>query len=62
MSKKEWAAVVLVILVGIILQIPGGMGGQDDPIDERRASAAVDPATSDVGPYRTVELDVTGMT
>ena len=62
MSKKEWAAVVLVILVGIILQIPGGMGGQGDPIEERRASATVDPATSDVGPYRTVHLDVTGMT
>jgi hypothetical protein len=62
MSKKEWTAVVLVILVGIILQIPGGMGGQGDPIDGARASATVDPATSEVGPYRTVELHVTGMT
>jgi hypothetical protein len=62
MSKKEWTAVVLVILVGIILQIPGGMGNQGEPIGSRPASATVDPASQDVGPYRTVHLDVTGMT
>jgi len=62
MSKKEWTAVVLVILVGIILQIPGGMGNRGKPATERHASAAVDAASQDVGPYQTVHLDVAGMT
>lgn len=61
MSKTEWTAVVLVILVGIILQIPAGMGNPAEPATERGAAAS-GPGTHDAGPYRTVELEVSGMT
>jgi hypothetical protein len=62
MSRKEWTAVVLVILVGIILQIPSRTGDSVEPVSARGASAAVEPADPAFGPYRSVDLDVSGMT
>lgn len=72
MSWKHWTAVALVIAVGIALgialQIPRHEGGAVEPqgVEEAPgAAAAPGPATaSDVpaGPYRTISLEVTGMT
>ncbi len=61
MSWKEWTAVTLVIGAGVLWQIPGhdememdtGVVGQDQMPAEM---------THVTGPYRTVALDVTGMT
>lgn len=61
MGWKQWSAVAVVIGGGILLQIPGhdaanmdhaAMGHGDMP--EEMAEAQ--------GPYRTVALEVTGMT
>ena len=71
MSRKEWIAVVVVIGVGIVWQI----AGHDDAMtheaeqhthlpavmEPERTSTPADPADS-AGPYRTVALEVTGMT
>ena len=63
MSWKEWTAVSVVIGAGILLQIPGhddaqmdheAMGHGDMPAQMATATAT--------GVYRTVVLDVTGMT
>lgn len=64
MSWKHWTAVVVVIGAGILLQIPRHdpmfiaagehMRGAAAPVSSRSAEA--------VGPYRTVALEVTGMT
>lgn len=62
MSRKEWAAVLLVIVVGIVLQIPGGMGTPGVPPSDARASATTGHSDPDVGPFRTVQLEVMGMT
>lgn len=66
MGWKQWTAVAVVIGGGILLQIPGhddaemahggmGPGGMEE--GEMTAPMAEVP-----GPYRTVALDVTGMT
>lgn len=61
MSWKEWTAVGVVVGIGIVLQIPGGneMGMDQDAATLREMPA--DTATT-IGTYRTVALDVTGMT
>lgn len=74
MSRKEWIAVVVVIGLGIVWQIPrhedampGGAGhdshspaavksGAGEQLSE--PAAAAEP----VDPYRTIALEVTGMT
>ena len=61
MTWKEWTAVGAVIGVGIVLQIPG----HDDVAMEHGALGNADlPAemAAATGLYRTVALDVTGMT
>lgn len=75
MSWKEWMAVVLVIGVGVLAQIVGhdeGMSemegeGHEHAVPEARSTGgetALPPALSDAeaGPYRTIVLEVTGMT
>lgn len=59
MSRKEWLAVIVVLGLGIVWQIPR----HDDAIatdqrDHVRAPAPADAA----GPYRRIALEVTGMT
>lgn len=59
MSLKQWAPVVLVIGASYVLQ-PPAQGGLTEP-----GHAGVESSVSLVeapGQYRTVELDVTGMT
>jgi hypothetical protein len=60
MSLKQWAPVVLVIGASYLLQ-PPAQGGLSQSADDGHVEtvAAVGEAT---GPYRTVVLDVTGMT
>ena len=62
MSWKQWTAAVLVIGVGIVLQIPG----HDDATMEHEASNYLTESTpAHVGAdglYRSIALDVTGMT
>ncbi len=61
MSWKEWTAVSVVIGAGILLQIPG----HDDAQMDHEAMGHGDmPAhmAAATGVYRTVALDVTGMT
>ena len=74
MSWKEWLAVIIVIGVGVVWQ----MRGQDDPIPaggeqhmpspaqvestEREGASAPPNAAEAAGPYRTIALEVTGMT
>lgn len=68
MSWKHWTAILAVIGVGIVLQIP-----RHDPAMEEHQHSTVDarpdgspavPQTREQedGPYRTVALEVTGMT
>ena len=61
MSWKEWTAVGFVIGIGIVLQIPGHeeMDMDRDAMGPGEMPAEMAAAT---GPYRTVALDVTGMT
>ena len=61
MSWKEWTAVGVVIGAGILLQIPGH---DDAPMDHDTMGHGEMPAQmAEVeGPYRTVALDVTGLT
>ena len=71
MSRKEWVAVVVVIGLGIVWQIAGhddAMTGEGEQHTHSAAemapdqtSAPADP-TEAAGPYRTVALEVTGMT
>ena len=61
MSWKQWTAVAAVIGLGIVLQIPG----HDDLEMDHDGPGAVDEMlqmSAEEGPYRTVALDVTGMT
>ena len=69
MSRKHWTAILVVIGVGIVLQIPRHDG--DVMEDHTRmpggvasptASSAVPVAAEPPGPYRTMVLEVTGMT
>jgi len=61
MSWKEWTAVGVVVGVGIVLQIPGGdeMGTVQEAVSREEMPAGT---AEPIGPYRTVALDVTGMT
>ncbi len=61
MHWKEWTAVGVVIGAGILLQIPGHDDAQMDPEAMGRGDMASDIAAVR-SPYRTVALDVTGMT
>lgn len=63
MGWKQWSAVAVVIGGGILLQIPGH-DEMDMEMDAGAMEAGVMPAemTHVTGPYRTVVLDVTGMT
>lgn len=74
MSRKEWIAVVLVIGVGIVWQIPLHDDAMPpDAADHAHApaervgaagqGASATPAPAELaGPYRTIALEVTGMT
>lgn len=74
MSRKEWIAVVLVIGLGLVWQIPRhevAVSIGEEPhghsaaeVQGHRASGASAPANAAnlAGPYRTFELAVTGMT
>ncbi len=61
MSWKEWTAVGAVIGVGIVLQIPshGDVAMDHEALGHGEMPAEMAAAT---GLYRTVALDVTGMT
>ena len=61
MSWKEWTAVGLVIGGGILLQIPGHDVGAVGHEDMGHGDMPAEMAAA-TGPYRTVALDVTGMT
>ena len=61
MSWKEWTAVGVVIGAGILLQIPGHDEMEMDPEAMGHGEMPTDMAAA-TGPYRTVALDVTGMT
>ena len=60
MSWKEWTVVTLVIGAGVLWQIPGH---DDTEMDHagRRDEMSMELAEVE-GPYRTVALNVTGMT
>lgn len=71
MSRRHWLAVAVVLGAGILLQIPGhGRTGEEH--DGHPAVDAPEPVRSDqpagpgpaamAGPYRTIALEVTGMT
>ena len=75
MSRKEWAAVLVVIGAGIVLQIPGqdnatmdhpgmdGSGmGQPGAMEAAPAPAAAPEGATEDARLVTVLLDVTGMT
>ncbi len=61
MSWKEWTAVSVVIGAGILLQIPGHDDAQMDHEAMGRGDMPAQMAAA-TGVYRTVALDVTGMT
>lgn len=62
MGWKQWAAVVVLIGGGVLLQIPG----HDDDASSEHANphpAAMSAGQADPqGPYATIALEVTGMT
>lgn len=62
MSRKEWILVIIVIGLGIVWQIPRHddvmLPGREPHPVARGDAVAGEPA----GPYRTVALEVTGMT
>jgi len=70
MSWKHWIAVVLVIGLGIVAQIPRHQeGAAGDATHEHAPAGAAAPAATSTsspaepaGPYRTIALEVTGMT
>ena len=61
MGWKQWSAVAVVIGGGIVLQIPG-----HDPMEMDRGSMEHGEMPADMaaaqGTFRTVALDITGMT
>lgn len=71
MSWKHWTAVVLVIGLGIVAQIPRHQeGAAGDAAHEHASTGTMPPpnpssanaASEPGGPYRTIALEVTGMT
>jgi hypothetical protein len=74
MSRREWIAVGLVIGLGLVWQIPrhdDAVSSGEEPhthapaevqgMERGRASVPADAANV-AGPYRTITLEVTGMT
>lgn len=68
MSWKQWTAVVVVIGLGIVGQIPRDDEMEESPRPEQTAAPAaaggapVMDGNAPAGPYRTIALEVTGMT
>lgn len=73
MSRKEWFAVIVVIGLGIVWQIPrhddATTSGAEHHTHTPEAGAAKSEQLSEpasaaepAGPYRTIVLEVTGMT
>lgn len=69
MSWKHWTAVLVVIGLGIVLQIPRHDSETTDEHAHTPGDAASPTESSDVpvaaepvGPWRTMVLEVTGMT
>lgn len=73
MSWKQWATVIAVIVLGILWQIPGHQDAETDSREHAHtpsADSAAEPAQSApaaseperAGPYRTIALEVAGMT
>jgi len=62
MGWKQWSAVAVVIGVGVVLQIPGHDVMEMDDHAEMRAGPTPAEMADPEGPYRTVALDVAGMT
>ncbi|MHB1169389.1 MAG: heavy-metal-associated domain-containing protein [Longimicrobiales bacterium] len=68
MSWKHWTAVLVVIGVGIVLQIPKDDGEtmEEHALTPGGAASGVEssavPAAESAGPWRTMVLEVTGMT
>ena len=61
MGWKQWSAVAVVIGGGILLQIPGHDAADMDHTAMGHGDMSAEMAEAQ-GPYRTVALDVTGMT
>lgn len=61
MGWKQWFAVALVIGGGILLQIPGHQDAEMDHAAMEHGEVPAHTAEAQ-GPYRTVALEVTGMT
>jgi len=61
MSWKHWAAVLAVIGIGILVQIPRH---ERETVEHGHAPALLAPVeeAQSEGPYRTVALEVAGMT
>lgn len=62
MSWKHWTAVVLVIGLGIVSQIPRHEDTMEEHPHTRQTTAAAATSDAPAGPYRTIALEVTGMT
>lgn len=74
MSRKEWIAVIVVIGLGIVWQIPRHEDAMTEGAEHQTHAPAevqgmegeqvsAPGATAEpVGPYRTIALEVTGMT
>jgi hypothetical protein len=61
MSWKHWAAVIVVIGLGIVLQIPSHQTGTVSDHEHGQATGSTSSA-DEAGPFRTVALAVSGMT
>ncbi len=62
MSWKEWTAVGLVIGVGVVLQIPVHDDGMAEQNGSSHLTEMAPDQVGDNGPYRSIALEVTGMT
>lgn len=74
MTRKEWTAVIVVVGLGIVLQIPRHDESMTErPEEHAHPAAGVGPSDAfsaesfarepePAGPYRTIALEVTGMT
>lgn len=62
MTWKHWVAVVLVIGLGIVLQMPRHDRTMEEHQPTGRTTAPATASDAPAGPYRTVALEVTGMT
>jgi hypothetical protein len=62
MSWKQWVAIVLVIGFGIVWQIRGHDVGMDEHAHEAMTASQAAASGEPAGPYRILDLEVTGMT